>query len=487
MQSATTHIEKPVLPQPDRRRWLLIPLIVVLLAAAYLGYQALQPQAGVVEEATLQRATVRLGNLVLYASGTGSLMPNKEVLLGFGANGPLAELHVQVGERVNAGDLLATQGERESLEAAVAADELALLEAQQALQDLHDNAAAVTAQAQLELAQAQDALQDMQYSWQVQQAGYRASDLTIKAAEAELLLAQQRLDEARNAYNNAPGDADSNAQKALALTRFSQAQTSYDSALRNLNWYTGEPTDTQQAMLDAELALAEAAVQSARAAYARVQDGPDAARLVAAELSVDQADANLAVSQSNLEQSRIYAPFDGTVMALDANPGEEVSGTFITLADMLQPKLEIFLDESDLDKIQVGYAAEVVFDALPDLTFTGSIIQVDPALTRSNAISAVRGVVQLDPDSQENADFLLSGLNAAVDVIGGRAEDVPLVPVEALREIAPGEYAVFVLDENDQPRLRPVEVGIMDFSSAEIISGLEPGEVVSTGIVETGP
>ena len=76
------------------------------------------------------------------------------------------------------------------------------------------------------------------------------------------------------------------------------------------------------------------------------------------------------------------------------------------------------------------------------------------------------------------------GLNAAVDVIGGRAEDVPLVPVEALRELDPGEYAVFVV-EDGEPVFRLVEVGLMDFTFAEIKSGLEPGEIVSTGIVET--
>ena len=56
--------------------------------------------------------------------------------------------------------------------------------------------------------------------------------------------------------------------------------------------------------------------------------------------------------------------------------------------------------------------------------------------------------------------------------------------MEALRELSPDEYAVFVM-ENGEPVLRFVEVGIMDFSYAEIISGLEQGETVTTGIVET--
>ena len=80
--------------------------------------------------------------------------------------------------------------------------------------------------------------------------------------------------------------------------------------------------------------------------------------------------------------------------------------------------------------------------------------------------------------------MLLAGMNAMVDVIGGKAENALLVPVEALRELSPGSYSVFVM-EDGQLQMRSVEVGLMDFSYAEIISGLKQGDRVSTGIVET--
>ncbi len=78
------------------------------------------------------------------------------------------------------------------------------------------------------------------------------------------------------------------------------------------------------------------------------------------------------------------------------------------------------------------------------------------------------------------------GLNAAVDVIAGRAENALLVPVEALREIDTGTYAVFVVGADGGLVLRPVEVGLQDLTWAEITSGLQAGEVVSTGLVESG-
>jgi len=142
------------------------------------------------------------------------------------------------------------------------------------------------------------------------------------------------------------------------------------------------------------------------------------------------------------------------------------------------------LDETDLNMVGLGYEVEVVFDALPDEVFTGQVVQIDPQLTTSSGVTAVRALVQLNPDSFAKPQTLPVGLNATVEVIGGRAENALLVPVEALRELSAGEYAVFVM-EDGEPKLRLVDVGLMDFTFAEIVSGLELGDTVTTGIVET--
>ncbi len=88
------------------------------------------------------------------------------------------------------------------------------------------------------------------------------------------------------------------------------------------------------------------------------------------------------------------------------------------------------------------------------------------------------------PNSFSKPLTLPVGSNASVEVIGGRAENAVLVPVEAVREIGPDEYAVFVV-EDGEPKLRIVTVGLMDYTSAEILSGLKAGDVVTTGVVAT--
>jgi len=462
----------------SKKTLLIVGAILILVVGsgfAYYNFAYLPTQSA--DEPEIQTATVRQGDLVIYASGSGVLIAGDEIELGFGTNGPVAEIHVQPGDQVVAGDVLAVQGEREQLEAAVAADKLTVINAQQSLDAIYEKADVTTAQAQTNLANAQDALYSAEYTNIVQQEGNRASQATIDAAAAELQNAEDALARANEILNQDPDNG------ALQIN-YANARSKYQSALGNWNWYTGRPTEIQQAILDAEIAMTKALLGQAELEWERVKDGPDADEITKAELQLANAEAKLAISQRDLDQSIMIAPIDGTVITVNAKVGQNVSGSFITLADLSQPFLEIFLDETDLGKIDLDYAVEVIFDALPDEVFEGTVIQVDPGLYTSQGVSAVRGLVKLDADSVVMLDSLLIGMNAAVDVIGGKAERVLLVPVEALRELSPGEYAVFVL-EDGVPKLRTVEVGLMDFTFAEIISGLKQGEIVTTGIVET--
>ena len=87
-------------------------------------------------------------------------------------------------------------------------------------------------------------------------------------------------------------------------------------------------------------------------------------------------------------------------------------------------------------------------------------------------------------DSTASPFNLPLGTTASVDVIASQTLNAVLVPVEALRQTSPGNYAVFIM-VNGKPQLRIVTVGIQDLVSAEILSGLQPGDIVSTGLTVT--
>ncbi|MCL4263831.1 MAG: efflux RND transporter periplasmic adaptor subunit [Anaerolineae bacterium] len=519
-----------------KRKWFWIISILVVLLVTAVGYAYYANNTAVAaadsEETDVQTAVARLGEIVVSATGAGAVIPATEVELSFTTGGVLEELLVTVGQKVQAGDVLAQVDDTDA-QKALANAELSL--AQAAMQtDASTTQTGVSyddisvEQARLNLEEAQQALADLQ-NW--------------TADPDEIALLQTRLEAAEASYNGARGqEAATSTNITIKNISVEQAQRDLDAALAaqvtaydpGREWELNDPRrsdallnereraddavlraqeNLQIAQLNYNAAVnstnssssvsAESNLLSAQQELAAAQVGATAQEIAAAETAVRQAELSLqqaqlnqeahglslAQAQLNLESAQadvdgtvLVAPMDGTVTAVNYHVGEQVgTAVFLTLADLAQPMLEIYLDETDLDKAGVGFAVDVVFDALPDETFTGEIVQVDPALYQSNGVSAVRAVVRLNYNKPQT---LPVGLNATVEVIGGRAQNAVVVPVEALREISPDQYAVFVM-ENGEPTLRMVEVGLMDFSFAEILSGVEAGEEVTTGIVET--
>jgi RND family efflux transporter MFP subunit len=469
-----------------RRRWAVVAAALLVLAGGGLAFRSLSlsAQTAADETSTLQTATVRAGSLSLTASGSGTLIVGTSVELGFGTQGTVQSVTVEPGDVVAEGDVLAEQADRETLESSVAQAKLDLSAAELTLQTLEDQAPLAQAQAQLAVAEAQEALADAESAWQYQQAGHRASSTTLKAAQSKLAVAEDNVNRAKGAYDSAPSS--DKERRAQAYLNYAAAVQQYQSALASLNWYQGHPTETQQSQLEANVAIAKAQVALAEVEAERLKDGVDPDDLAAAELKVLKAENDLAQAQSDLDSATVSAPFGGTVMEVRAEVGDSVTGAFITLADLSLSTLDTYFDETDLDKVIAGNEIEVVFDALPDLVFTGHLVRVDPSLTQSMNSSLLHAVAVLDGENPQDLSKMPIGLNAAVDLIAGRAENALLVPVEALREIDTGTYAVFVVGADGGLVLRPVEVGLQDVTWAEITSGLQAGEVVSTGLVEAG-
>jgi HlyD family secretion protein len=456
-----------------KRVALVVVFVLVALTAVgaggwyYYGHYG-QAQTANGEE-TIQTATVRRGSLVVAASGTGALVPNAELELSFSSGGLVTEVLVEVGDEVQAGDVLARVDNTDAQsQVAEAESDLRLAELQLAELTGTPDAAELAA-AQYQLTSAQEALEDLLN-------GPSAEEIII--AQADLATAEMALQQAQSAYDGISWRPDA-AMTSQAL-ELASATADYDRAKANY--------DLAMAAASAEeIASARANVAQAQASLNSLLDGTTAADLETAQLNVEQARRNLESAQLALEDMVLTASFAGTVTSVEASAGEMVgTSSMVTLADLSETMVEFYLDETDLELIAVGYEVEVLFDALPDAVFGGRVVSVDPALVEVSGAPAIQALAKLEPEEEQSSllGTLPMGLNATVEVIAGSAENVLLVPAEALREIAPGEYAVFVVVDG-QPQMRQVEVGLMDYSYAEIISGLEQGDQVSTGTVET--
>jgi multidrug efflux pump subunit AcrA (membrane-fusion protein) len=458
-----------------RKRWLIGIALVVVLAAAAGGYyyyrtQIASAQAAAEEEPDMQTAVARRGDLVVSASGTGSVVPASEIGLGFEEAGTLLELNVKVGDEVKAGDVLArlqTKNSEEEIAAAVSDAELSVIQSQQSLDELYANAEIARTTAMSDIATYSQAVRDAQY--QLENYNMPAVLQGMDAITAVDTMKVQ-LDAASAAFEPYRFFAENNQVREKLLEDLNLAQSNYDAAVKRLNY-------------EYELQVAEANLAKARQEYEDYKDGPAADELALAQATLANAQDKLVLAKQDQSVLELVAPMDGTVMDITADVGASLgTETLVTLADLKQTLLQVYLDESDLDLVKAGYAAEATFDALPDQTFTGKVTVVSPGLEEVSNVQAIKVLVALDPGSVSAP--LPVGLTASVDVIAGKAENAVLVPIEALRDLGDGEYAVFVVVDG-QPELRVVQVGLQDITYAEIISGVEEGDIVSTGIVQT--
>ena len=328
---------------------------------------------------TVESNNINLNDFQPVISATGIVLPSKKVVLSFPAAGIVDAIMVKEGEVVEKGKTLMALEGREQTHAALEAARLELILANQSLDDVHRTAELVSAQVQLALANAQDAFEDAEYNWRVQQEGYRASQSTIDATQASLVIAEEEVDRAKSNYDSYSGRSEDDAQRAMALIALSSARSARDAALRNLNWYLGHPSEIDQAILDAKLSITEAELGVAEQNWARVKDGPDPETLERAEARVTTAKAHVKAAEAALSLLVLEAPFAGTISEVYIQEKEWVAPgrSLIVLADLQTLRVETTdLNEIDAAQVEIGNVAVTIFDALPDIVVEGQVVYI---------------------------------------------------------------------------------------------------------------
>ncbi len=318
----------------------------------------------------------------------GQLVPRTTATLGFTRGGAVENIFVQEGERVEAGETLIRMGDTRQYEAKIAASELELLNARQALDDLHENAAHDLALAEKRLAEAKK-VQDSA-SWKVKSIERGTPQEYIDQAYANLLLREKQVENAKKDLRKAEKvwKDKSNLLWKFVKThdyklllynlerKVAAAEKKYSDALQKYNDYLKPVDEIDLAQAEADLAMANARVNQAERDRQNLLKGPDPDQIALAEARIQKAETALNAARIAAADADLNTPISGQVAVVNYKEDEWIPPlqTAIVVADLSNWTLEIDdLPEDQVPDIRIGEKARVTIDALPDVTLQGKV------------------------------------------------------------------------------------------------------------------
>ncbi|MGE3468689.1 MAG: efflux RND transporter periplasmic adaptor subunit [Pyrinomonadaceae bacterium] len=468
-------------------------VIIAIIAGSLLATRTDTPEVTVVKVAVRPelRSTV---------TSSGEVRPIQFMNLTSEVQGRIEEIYVKEGDQVEKG---------------------------QPLVRLDPNQLQSTTDAQLA------AYQGAQDDVRVSQSQVVAAQNNYAQAQQQYNVAQVAVDSARQALVAAQTDVDRE-KKNLEVARreFQRSGQLYESGVESrLNYDAAKDrVDTAEIALrnaQSRLAQQNLAIKEAQTRLAQQNVAVrDAKRAVdTANLNVDssqsranQQAASLRGTRSQRDKTLQVAPINGVIAEIPSKVGTfAVAGlsttALLTIADMSSINVEVKVDETSIDKVEVGQPAKIKVDAFGDKEIVGEVRQKTPLAVGKSQTSGglsvninvqeakeFRVVIELKDLSEEMRSGLRPGMSATAEITTKTVNNVIAVPLQAVIEKkpdakpsptiegdapVPGDKpkpvtGVYVLEDN-KAKFVEVETGIIGESDRQIISGLKEGDEVITG------
>jgi HlyD family secretion protein len=205
------------------------------------------------------------------------------------------------------------------------------------------------------------------------------------------------------------------------------------------------------------------------------------AQVKASDAQVAQAQAALSLSQTNLHNTQILSPVNGTVISRNIDVGQTVAASFqtptlFTIAqDLKKMQIDANIDEADIGRIKTNQPVTFTVDAYPDMTFKGNVSEIRNSPTTVQNVVTYAVIVKVD-----NPELKLKpGMTANVSIVIDDKKDILRIPNAALRvkimdkelrAVYPKGPGVWVLDHK-KPKRVPLTIGISDNQFTEVVSG----------------
>jgi len=215
------------------------------------------------------------------------------------------------------------------------------------------------------------------------------------------------------------------------------------------------------------------------------------------EIDVREAEENLREAKEKLNDYFIRATFSGVITNMDIERGDSVSSSTVVATLITKQKIaEISLNEVDVAKIKIGQKATLIFDAIPDLSISGEVAEIDSIGTVSQGV--VTYDIKIVFDTQD--ERVKPSMSVSAAIITDAKQNVLLVPNSAIKQ--QGEIGYVEMADNSEasaintanisgvilknsPYRQQVEVGVSNDEYTEITSGLKEGDSVIVRTIQS--
>ncbi len=460
-----------------KKRLTTLLIIALLTAAGYFSYRRIATHPVVAETPSPETALVRRGDLAITVEGNGNLIPQTEFILAFPLAGKVDLLSVTEGQTVKKGDLLArledniqAEADFQALfsEAGVARAELALINAQIALNNAVDDAAYLIGldawwwETELERANAMLAALNQDSD---------AAPAQISAVRQEIEIARGWRDYYRELHIAKLESYTYRIYEKPAMPVNRKPPSGAKRPKRSYIVVQVEISDAKLALVYAELENAKVALQDAQTALEIVQAGATALQAPLAALGPET--EHLEQVRLNLENSRLLSPTDGVVTTVFAQVGEYASaGTpIVSISETSIFKAEVNLDEMDISRIRSGMPVIISVDAFPDIELSGEVVKVALTADVQSGVALYPVTIQLD----ESDLPLRSGMTVNAIFPLEQSRETLIVPLLAV-ETEDGQAYVTRVTSAGSARVA-VALGLVTATEAEILNGLNEGDL----------
>lgn len=461
----------------------IIILLVILLFILVSGYFYYRQTTDLItkkqnEAAELEPETTKVerGNLSNKLDDiSGIVRSNQSVYLYWQTSGTVENVYVEVGDKVEKGDVLA-ELDRSTIDSSIIDAEVSKEKAEENLDRLYTSALSLE-QARTKMVQAKKAVEDAQKN-------LNALGL-VRADQIELGVKYDDYQRSVEAYEKAQENFEKvkdldldNVIRISALSRMESAKSQMDSLKAQYNWYNGEAEEIDVQKADAALKLAQSQLDDAVRAYNRIKDGPTANQVRSLE-------AQSAAYAATVNTSRIIAPISGTVAEVEAKPYDVITyesssaardKLAVRIDDLSSHYIDITVTELEINNIHMGQQVSITFDAIPFREYTGTIVNISNAGTVNNLSVNFDLTVKMD----ETDNSIKSGMMADVAIVTEMAENVLYVSQQAISVAEDGSTRVVhkLMADGSYEEI-PVTLGMTSGSNIQITSDrLKEGDVL---------